>query len=135
MNLSAPFIRRPIGTTLLLVGMLIAGIVAFFVLPVSPLPQVDFPTVSVSANLPGASPDTMGSSVATPLERRLGTIADVTEMTSQSGLGSSRITGIILSKKLSATVEAARRQNAQRRIWLKINLRVDCRTWLAWAGA
>ena len=106
MNLSAPFIRRPIGTTLLLVGMLIAGIVAFFVLPVSPLPQVDFPTVSVNASLPGASPDTMGSSVATPLERRLGTIADVTEMTSQSGLGSSRIT---LQFNLNRNIDGAAR--------------------------
>ena len=91
-NISAPFVRRPIGTLLLTIGLLIAGIAAFFVLPVSPLPQVDFPTVSVQASLPGASPDTMGTSVATPLERRLGTIADVTEMTSQSGLGSTRIT-------------------------------------------
>ena len=92
MNLSAPFVSRPIGTILLLVGLLLAGIAAFFVLPISPLPQVDFPTVSVSASLPGASPDTMATSVATPLERRLGTIADVTEMTSNSGLGSARIT-------------------------------------------
>ena len=92
MNLSAPFIRRPIGTTLLVVGLLIAGVAAFFNLPVSPLPQVDFPTVSVSASLSGASPDTMATSVATPLERRLGTIADVTELTSQSGLGRSQIT-------------------------------------------
>ncbi len=106
MNLSAPFIRRPIGTTLLLVGMLIAGIAAFLVLPVSPLPQVDFPTVSVTATLPGASPDTMGSSVATPLERRLGTIADVTEMTSQSGLGSTRIT---LQFNLNRDIDGAAR--------------------------
>ena len=91
---------------LLVVGLLIAGIAAFFELPVSPLPQVDFPTVSVQANLPGASPDTMGSSVATPLERRLGTIADVTEMTSQSGLGSSRIT---LQFNLGRNIDGAAR--------------------------
>ena len=92
MNISAPFVQRPIGTILLTIGIVIAGAAGFFALPISPLPQVDFPTVSVSASLPGASPDTMGSSVATPLERRLGTIADVTEMTSNSGLGSARIT-------------------------------------------
>ena len=92
MNVSAPFVHRPIGTMLLTIGILIAGVAAFFALPISPLPQVDFPTVSVSASLPGASPTTMGSSVATPLERRLGTIADVTEMTSNSGLGSTRVT-------------------------------------------
>jgi multidrug efflux pump len=92
MNLSAPFVRRPIGTTLLAIGLALSGIGAFFVLPVSPLPQVDFPTVSVSASLPGASPETMASSVATPLERRLGVIADVNEMTSSSSLGRSQIT-------------------------------------------
>ncbi len=92
MNLSEPFLRRPIGTTLLTIGIAIAGIGAFFNLPVSPLPQVDFPTVSVSASLPGASPEIMASSVATPLERRLGHIADVSEMTSSSSTGSSNIT-------------------------------------------
>ncbi len=92
MNLSGPFVRRPIGTTLLTIGIALAGIAAYFVLPVSPLPQVDFPTISVQANLPGASPDTMASSVATPLERRLGHIANVTEMTSSSGAGSTNVT-------------------------------------------
>jgi multidrug efflux pump len=92
MNLSAPFIARPVATTLLTVGLALAGIVAFFLLPVSPLPQVDFPTISVQASMPGASPETMASSVATPLERHLGQIADVTEMTSSSSVGSSRIT-------------------------------------------
>jgi len=92
MNLSAPFIRRPIGTLLLTVGVMLAGISAFFVMPVSPLPQVDFPTISVSANLPGASPTTMATSVASPLERRMATIAGVTELTSQSGIGSTRVT-------------------------------------------
>lgn len=92
MNLCAPFVRRPVGTTLLAAWLALAGIVAFFVLPVSPLPQVDFPTVSVSASLPGASPETMASSVATPLERHLGTIADVSQMTSSSSLGQTQIT-------------------------------------------
>ena len=92
MNPSALFIRRPIGTLLLTVGIMLAGIAAFFVMPVSPLPQVDFPTISVSANLPGASPTTMATSVASPLERRMATIAGVTELTSQSGIGSTRVT-------------------------------------------
>ena len=72
MNLSAPFIRRPVATILLTIGLALAGSAAFFVLPVSPLPQVDYPAISVRASLPGASPDTMASSVATPLEKRLG---------------------------------------------------------------
>jgi len=92
MNLAAPFIRRPIGTGLLTVAVVLAGALAFKLLPVSPLPQVDFPTISVSANLPGASPETMASSVATPLERSLGRIAGVSEITSSSALGSTRIT-------------------------------------------
>jgi multidrug efflux pump len=92
MNPSAPFINRPIATTLLTIGIALAGIVSFTLLPVAPLPQVDFPTVSVQASMPGASPETMATSVATPLERHLGQIADVTEMTSQSTVGNSRIT-------------------------------------------
>ncbi len=92
MSLSSPFIRRPIATILLTIGIALSGIAAFFVLPVSPLPQVDFPTIAVNASLAGASPTTMASSVATPLERRLGTIADVSEMTSSSSTGSARIT-------------------------------------------
>jgi len=92
MNLSAPFIARPVATTLLTVGIALAGMLAFFRLPVSPLPQVDFPTISVSAQLPGASPDTVATSVAGPLERHLGQIADVTEMTSQSSVGQARVT-------------------------------------------
>jgi multidrug efflux pump len=92
MNLSAPFIARPVATALLTAGVALAGSVAFFLLPVSPLPQVDFPTIQVRANLAGASPATMASSVATPLERHLGVIADVTEMTSQSSVGVTRIT-------------------------------------------
>ncbi len=107
MNLSSPFVRRPIGTVLLTVGMALAGIAGFFVLPVSPLPQVDYPVISVSANIPGASPDTMASSVATPLERRLGTIAGVNEVTSQSSTGSTRVT---LQFDLSRNIDGAARE-------------------------
>jgi multidrug efflux pump len=92
MNISAPFIARPVATTLLTLGIAIAGILGFSKLPVSPLPQVDYPTISVTATLPGASPSTVATSVAEPLERHLGQIADVTEMTSQSGIGQARIT-------------------------------------------
>jgi multidrug efflux pump len=92
MNVSAPFIARPVATTLLTIGIALAGVLAFLRLPVSPLPQVDFPTIAVQAQLPGASPDTVATSVAGPLERHLGQIADVTEMTSQSGVGQTRIT-------------------------------------------
>ena len=106
MNLSAPFVRRPIGTTLMTAGIALAGIVAFFLMPVSPLPQVDFPTIFVQATLPGASPETMASSVATPLERRLGKIADVTEMTSSSGAGSSQI---VLQFSLDRNIDGAAR--------------------------
>ena len=92
MNPSEIFIRRPVATTLLTIAIALAGAIAFFKLPVSPLPQVDFPTISVTATLPGASPETVSTSVATPLERHLGSIADVTEMTSQSSVGNVRIT-------------------------------------------
>src|ERR1700724_1902411 len=92
MDPSPPFIRRPVATTLLTFGLAAAGAVAFFKLPVSPLPQVDFPTISVQATLRGASPQDVATSVATPLERHLGQIADVTEMTSSSTVGSTRIT-------------------------------------------
>ncbi|HTF34130.1 MAG TPA: efflux RND transporter permease subunit [Myxococcota bacterium] len=92
MNPSAFFIRRPVATTLLTIGLALAGMIAFFQLPVAPLPQVDFPTISVQAQLPGASPEVVATSVATPLERHLGVIADVTEMTSSSTVGSARIT-------------------------------------------
>ncbi|MFZ2388211.1 MAG: efflux RND transporter permease subunit, partial [Polaromonas sp.] len=107
MSLSSPFIRRPIATVLLTIGLALAGIGAFFVLPVSPLPQVDFPVISVSASLPGASPDTMASSVATPLERRLGIIAGVNEMTSNSGTGSTRVS---LQFDLNRKIDAAARE-------------------------
>ena len=105
-NLSAPFIARPVATTLLTIGLALAGAAAFRLLPVSPLPQVDFPTISVSASLPGASPETMAATVATPLERSLGRIAGVTEMTSSSSLGSSRVT---LQFELSRDIDGAAR--------------------------
>ena len=92
MNPAAPFIRRPVATTLLAIGLVLAGLLAYARLPVSPLPQVDFPTISVQASLPGASPQTVATSVASPLERHLGQIADVTEMTSTSSVGSARVT-------------------------------------------
>jgi multidrug efflux pump len=106
MNISSPFVHRPVATTLLIVAIALAGAVAFRILPVSPLPQVDFPTISVSASLPGASPETMASSVATPLERQLGHIAAVTEMTSSSTLGSCSIT---LQFDLNRNIDAAAR--------------------------
>jgi multidrug efflux pump len=92
MNISAPFIARPVATTLITLGIALAGILGFQLLPIAPLPQVDFPTISVSANLPGASPETMAATVATPLERALGSIAGVNEITSSSSLGSTRVT-------------------------------------------
>ncbi|WP_027016650.1 efflux RND transporter permease subunit [Comamonas composti] len=103
-NLSAPFIYRPIATMLLTLGLALAGAVSYFLLPVAPLPQVDIPTISVTASLPGASPDTMAATVATPLERALGAIAGVNEITSNSSLGSTRIT---LQFDLSRTVDSA----------------------------
>jgi multidrug efflux pump len=106
MNISAPFIRRPVATTLLTVAIALAGAVAFRLLPVSPLPQVDFPTISVSASMAGASPEIMASAVATPLEREFGRIADVTEMTSQSTLGQTSIT---LQFDLGHNIDAAAR--------------------------
>jgi len=106
MNISAPFVRRPVATTLLTVGLALAGGVAFFLLPVSPLPSVDLPTIVVSASLPGASPLTVATSVTTPLERHLGTIAGVTEMTSQSAVGSS---STVLQFDLSRNIDGAAR--------------------------
>jgi len=106
MNPSEPFIRRPVATTLLTLAIALAGIAAFQSLPVSPLPQVDFPTISVQAQLPGASPETMAATVATPLERALGRIAGVTEITSSSSLGSARIT---LQFELSRNIDGAAR--------------------------
>jgi multidrug efflux pump len=106
MSISAPFIRRPVATTLLTVGVLLTGAIAFNVLPVSPLPQIDFPTISVSAGLPGGSPEIMASSIATPLERQFSHIAGVTEMTSSSSLGSASIT---LQFDLSRDIDGAAR--------------------------
>ena len=106
MNPSRIFIERPVATTLLTIAVAIAGAIAFLVLPVSPLPQVDFPTISVAASLPGASPDIMASSVATPLEREFGHIAGVTEMTSSSSLGSTSVT---LQFDLNRNIDGAAR--------------------------
>ena len=106
MSISAPFIRRPVATTLLTVALALLGIIAYQFLPVAPLPQVEFPTIQVSANLPGASPETMASSVATPLERQFGRIAGVTEMTSASSLGNTDIT---LQFDLNRNIDAAGR--------------------------
>ncbi|HYD56880.1 MAG TPA: multidrug efflux RND transporter permease subunit [Burkholderiales bacterium] len=107
MNLSEPFVRRPVATTLLTIGIALAGLIAYRQMPVSPLPQVDFPTISVRANLPGASPEVMAATVAMPLERALGRIAGVTEITSSSQLGSTRVT---LQFELSRDIEAAARE-------------------------
>src|SRR5262245_6628498 len=106
MNLSALFIHRPVATTLLMLAIALGGIVAYRFLPVSPLPQVDYPSISVSAQLPGASPETMASSVATPLEREFSRIAGLNEMTSTSYLGS---TSISLQFDLSKDINAAAR--------------------------
>src|SRR5208282_1692018 len=105
-NFSAPFIRRPVATSLITVAIFLSGVVAFRFLPVAPLPQVDFPTISVGASLPGASPETMASSVATPLERQFGRIAGVTQMTSSSSLGNTSVT---LQFDLTRDIDAAAR--------------------------
>ncbi|MCL2887182.1 MAG: multidrug efflux RND transporter permease subunit [Betaproteobacteria bacterium] len=107
MNPSAPFIARPVATTLLTLGVALAGIVAFFQLPVSPLPQTDYPYISVSASMPGASPETMAATVATPLERALGRIAGINELTSSSSLGSTRVT---LEFELNRDINGAARE-------------------------
>src|SRR3954447_897909 len=106
MSISSPFITRPVATSLLTAGLALAGGIAYRILPVAPLPEVEFPTISVSAGLPGASPETMASSVATPLERQFGRIAGVTEMTSSSGQGS---TNIVLQFDLSRDIDGAAR--------------------------
>src|SRR6266705_1679622 len=105
-NFSAPFIRRPVATSLITFAILLSGVVAFRFLPVAPLPQVDFPTISVGAGLPGASPETMASAVATPLERQFGRIAGITQMTSTSQLVSTNVT---LQFDLSRNIDAAAR--------------------------
>jgi hydrophobe/amphiphile efflux-1 (HAE1) family protein len=106
MNISAPFIRRPVATSLLALGVMMAGVLSYTRLPVAPIPQVEYPVISVSAGLPGASPETMASSVATPLERQFGRIAGVNQMTSTSQLGSTSIT---LQFDLSRNIDAAAR--------------------------
>src|ERR1035441_8480833 len=106
MHISAPFIRRPVATSLLSVAILLAGAVGFYFLPVAGLPQVDFSTIQVRGSLPGASPETMASSVATPLERQFGKIAGITEMTSSSQLGSTNVT---LQFDLNRNIDAAAR--------------------------
>ena len=106
MNLSEIFINRPVATTLLALGIVLSGVIAFTLLPVAALPQVDFPTISVQATLPGASPETMAATVATPLERSLGLIAGVTEISSSSSLSSTRIT---LQFDLNRNIDGAAR--------------------------
>src|SRR5205814_8905880 len=103
MSISSPFIRRPVATKLLTVAIAFVGALAYTLLPVSPLPQVEFPTIQVSAGLPGASPETMASSVATPLERQFARIAGVSELTSSSSQGS---TGIVMQFDLSRDIDA-----------------------------
>src|SRR5258707_6309575 len=105
-NFSAPFIRRPVATSLITIAIFLSGAVAFRFLPVAPLPQVDFPTIGVGASLPGASPETMASAVATPLDRQFSRIAGVTPMTSSSGLGSTNVT---LQFDLNRDINAAAR--------------------------
>jgi multidrug efflux pump len=107
MNLSSVFIHRPVATTLLTLGLALAGTISFFLLPVSPLPQVEFPTISVQASLPGASPETMAATVATPLERSLGAIAGVNEITSSSSLGNTRV---VLQFDLNRDINGAARE-------------------------
>jgi len=107
MNLSRPFIERPVATTLLTLGVAIAGALSFLLMPVAPLPQVEFPVITVTANLPGASPETMAATVATPLERALGTIAGVNEITSSSSLSSTRVT---LQFDLGKNIDSAARE-------------------------
>src|SRR5512142_2136558 len=106
MNIPGVFIKRPVATTLLTIGLALAGIISYRLLPVSPLPRVDFPTISVNAGLPGADPETMATSVAAPLERQFGRIAGVTEMTSTCTRGS---TGITLQFDLNRNIDGAAR--------------------------
>ena len=106
MNLSGPFIRRPIATSLLALGLLLSGVVAFKVLPIAPLPQIEYPTVSVGASLPGADPVTVATSVSAPLERRFAQISGVSELTSTSSLGSS---GVTIQFDLSRSIDSAAR--------------------------
>src|ERR1700676_3130637 len=104
MSISTPFIERPIATSLLMAGILLIGAVAYPLLPVAPLPQVDFPTIQVNSTLPGASPETMASSVATPLERQFSQIAGVAQMTSTNAYG---VTSIVVQFDLARNIDAA----------------------------
>src|SRR6202166_2201807 len=106
MNISAPFIRRPVATSLLSMGLFLLGALAFPFLPLATVPEVEYPTITVNANLPGASPETMASAVATPLERMFGRIAGITQMTSTSGLGS---TNVVMQFDLDRNIDAAGR--------------------------
>ena len=125
MSLSSPFIQRPVATTLLTIGIALAGIFAFFKLPVSPLPQVDFPTISITAQMPGASPETMATTVATPLERHLGIISDVSEMTSSSTVGQTRIT---LQFGLNRNIDGAARDVQAAIVAARVDLPASLRT-------
>jgi multidrug efflux pump len=125
-NLSAPFIRRPVATTLLAAALVLAGLVAFYVLPVSPLPQVDFPTISVNASLPGASAEIMAATVATPLERQFARIAGITEMTSSSTLGSTSVTlQFDLDRNIDGAARDVQAAIAAARTYLPANLPAD----------
>jgi len=114
MHISAPFIRRPVATSLLSIALLLGGAVGYFLLPVSSLPEVEFPTINVQAQLPGASPETAASALATPLERQFGRIAGVTQMTSSSTLGGSNITLSSISIAISMVPRAMFRQPLMR---------------------
>src|SRR5271167_2286663 len=107
MSISSPFIERPIATTLLTIAITMGGALAYTQLPVSPLPQIDFPTINVSASLPGGSPEVMAASIATPLEKQFTRIAGVTEMTSNSSVGSAQV---VLQFDLSRDLNAAARE-------------------------
>ena len=120
MNFSAVFINRPIATSLLMAGILLLGIVAFPLLPVAPLPQVDFPTIQVSAKLPGASPETMASAVATPLEYQFAAIPGVTQLTSSSVLGTTQIT---VQFDLGRDIDAAAQEGAEPRVIAELDRR------------
>ncbi|MFY7956399.1 MAG: efflux RND transporter permease subunit, partial [Burkholderiaceae bacterium] len=124
MNLSRPFIERPIGTTLLTVAIALTGVAAFFLVPVAPLPQVESPGITVRAQVPGGSPATLASSVAAPLERRLGAIPGLTEMTSNSGNGSTRINlQFDFSKKIDTAAREVQAAINAARADLPISLR------------
>src|SRR5262245_28727698 len=125
MSISTPFIRRPVATSLLTLALAMAGGLAFYFLPVAPLPQVEYPTLNVNSNLPGASPETMASAVTTPLERSFGRIAGISEMTSNSNTGNSQIT---IQFDLDRNIDAAARDVQAAIMPLAVNFRPTCRT-------